>query len=562
MAGELSRGRALATSGDRVVAAQANYGSGGVTILGIDPTVGWIAESTASRSLWPGLIPGRSDGSVGMTDDTTIVNAVANLPSLALPPLGGLLRLLFGYVALIGPINYLILRRFDRREWAWVTMPILIVAFALGAYAFGSALRGSSIIVNEVGIVRGAPDAGEGSAQVYLGVFSPSRGTYQVAVPGGALLSSPMMGDVFGGSSASLDILQGDAGGASHVRNLAVGFGSLRTIRAESQAVVPKIHAELALVDGTLTGTIRNDSDRTLERPAIVLGSNVKVLKDVAAGAQVEVSLKLISLNQFGQSLSDRIFGQVFFGNTGATTEAARRDQTRHLVVDQLTYDPQFGNFGRLSTQGPVLLAWGREAVLDVAVEGQATNRVSNVLYYTPITMAIRRNVTFSGDLITQTMTESDAAFFNKDPTMMTFGQGSATVVYRPLSFEGKLSASHVRLGMSFGPEGGVPDAGGAAVRPIPDACLDPKSQAKDLDCPKPLPVDQFDGIPEIELFDRTGNGAWHRLPHLNQGATYDLAEAANYVDPGTGAVLVRFVNERQDPVNVFLSLSIQGTVR
>jgi hypothetical protein len=76
-----------------------------------------------------------------------------------------LLLLLFGYIALIGPVNYLILRRLDRREWAWVTMPILIVGFAVGAYAFGSALRGSSVILNEVGIVRGAPDGTEGSAQ-------------------------------------------------------------------------------------------------------------------------------------------------------------------------------------------------------------------------------------------------------------------------------------------------------------------------------------------------------------------------------------------------------------
>jgi hypothetical protein len=68
--------------------------------------------------------------------------------------------------------------------------------------------------------------------------------------------------------------------------------------------------------------------------------------------------------------------------------------------------------------------------------------------------------------------------------------------------------------------------------------------------------------MPEVELFDRTGDGAWHRLPHLNQGQTYDVEDAAKYVDSTTGAVLVRFVNERQDPVNVFLSLSIEGTVK
>src|SRR4029077_14869449 len=122
-----------------------------------------------------------------------------------------------------------------------------------------------------------------------------------------------------------------------------------------------------------LTGTIRNDSAVKLEKPGIVLGANVKVLKDLQPGEQVTVSLAVNNQNAFGASLSARIFGQIFFGDTGATTENARRDQPRHLVVDQLTFDPQFGNFGRLGNDGPVLLAWGREAVLDVAVEGQAT---------------------------------------------------------------------------------------------------------------------------------------------------------------------------------------------
>jgi len=560
MAGELARGRALATSGDRVIAAQAAYGSGTVTVLGIDPTVGWPAQAAAGRSLWPSLIPARFDGTVSMTDDSQIVSAVSNLPSLALPPLGGLLLLLFGYVALIGPINYVILRRLDRREWAWVTMPILIVGFAFGAYAFGSALRGSSIIVNEVGIVRGAPDATEGSAQVYLGVFSPARGTYQVSVPGGALLSAPIAGDIFSGSSASLDVIQGDP---SRVRDLAVGFGSLRTIRAESQAVVPKIHTDLALVDGTLTGTIRNDSTVKLEKPAIVLGGNLKVLKDLAPGEQVNVSLAITRQNVFGQSLSDRIFGQTFFSETGATTDSARRDQTRHLVIDQLTYDPQFGNFGRLGTDGPVLLVWGREAVLDVAVEGQAANRVSNVLYYVPLTMGVHGSVSFAGDLVKGTMTESDAAFFSKDPQTMSFGQGSVTMVYRPIQFDGLLTASHIRLSISCCPDGFMNAGGGINVEPIPDACVDVKEPAKPpVVCPKPQPIDNFDGLPDIELFDRTGDGTWHRLPHLSQGQTYDVANAARYVDPSTGAVRVRFVNDRQDPVNVFLDLTIQGTVK
>jgi hypothetical protein len=564
MAGELVRGRALATSGGRVIAAETAYGAGSVTILGLDPTAGWVAQAAASRSLWPSLIPARTDGAVAILDDSQIVGAAANLPSLALPPLGGLLLLLFGYVALIGPINYLVLRRLDRREWAWITMPILIVGFAVGAYAFGSALRGSSIIVNEVGIVRGAPDATEGSAQVYLGVFSPSRGTYQIAVPGGALLSAPISGDAFGGTTAGLDVLQGDP---SHVRNLAVGFGSLRTIRAESQATVPKVHTEFALIDGTLTGTIRNDSSVKLENPAVVLGNNVKVLKDLAPGEQVAVSLPIVTVSQFDQSLSDRIFGQIFFADTGSgatTSDTMRRNQTRHIVIDQLTSNPKFETSPGLGTSAPVLLAWGRDAVVDVAVEGQAANRVSNVLYYLPLTMSVHGTVDFGGDLITSTMTASDAAFFNKDPQTMSFGQGTVTMVYRPIAFDGTLVATRVRLGLGCCPDGSIGgDVGGLKVVPIPDACLNVKAPAKPpIDCPKEIPADQFDGMPEVELFDRTGHGTWHRLPHLSDGRTYDVENPARYVDPATGAVLVRLVNDRQDSVNVFLSLSIQGTVK
>ena len=59
-----------------------------------------------------------------------------------------------------------------------------------------------------------------------------------------------------------------------------------------------------------------------------------------------------------------------------------------------------------------------------------------------------------------------------------------------------------------------------------------------------------------------TGAGSWHRLPHANMGQTYDLANPDRYADPETGAILIRFVNERQDPVNVYLNVSIEGTVQ
>ncbi|HEX8025813.1 MAG TPA: hypothetical protein VF484_06395, partial [Candidatus Limnocylindrales bacterium] len=244
LAGDLAHGRALATSGDRVVAADMPYGSGDVTLIGFDPTTPWLAQSKTIEDFWRGLLPARTggDGS-NLSDDSQLLGAVQQLQSLALPPIGGLLLLLLAYILIVGPINFSILRRIDRRELAWVTVPLLVVGFAAAAYGYGSLLRGSDIIVNEVAIIRGAPDTTEGRAQDYFGVFSPTRASYQLEVPGGALLAAPISGsDPFGQTTGVLDVVQGDP---AKVRDLSVGVAQLRTVRAETATTVPKMHATL-----------------------------------------------------------------------------------------------------------------------------------------------------------------------------------------------------------------------------------------------------------------------------------------------------------------------------
>ena len=556
-AGDLGRGRALATSGDRIVAGELDYGSGSVTILGFDPTTTWLAASRDVESMWRRLLPTRTGGAPVITsDDSQIVSAVGQLASLALPPIGWLIVLLGGYILLIGPINYVVLRSLDRRELAWITMPVLIAVFAVSAYGFGIALRGSDLIVNEVAIVRGAPGATEGTAQVYLGIFSPSRATYQVQVPGGALLAAPITGDFAGGGDAAvLDIVQGDP---SLVRNLSVGFSSQRMLRAESATTVPLVEAQLALRDGVLAGTIRNRSQQTLEKVAVVLGGSVAVVGDIPASTDRTVTLRPTG-NQFFQSLSDRIFGQIFFGDSSQLTDAGLRLRVRAAVVSQLTYDPMFGNLATLNSSGPVILAWGRDEVLDVRIENQTARRNANVLYYFPVDLTVEGKATFTTDLIQSTVVSTEAAFFSKDPFSVNMGAGSATIAYRPISFEGSIVASELQLALNFG-GGSFPSGSPVALEPLDEApvpCTD-RANTEPAGCEPP----RLDGLPEMDLFDRTGEGAWVRLPHLGQGSAYTIADPGRYIDPATGQILIRFVNEQQDSgVGFQFQISISGEI-
>jgi hypothetical protein len=550
LSGEMIDGRALATAGDRVVAAERGYGAGSVTLLGFDPSVDWIAKTDSSQAMWRRLLPARTYGGLAFFDDNLLVGAASQVPSLALPPIGGLIALLIAYVILIGPLNYLVLRRLDRREWAWFTMPSLIVVFAVGAYGFGAALRGSEVIVNEIAIVRGAAGVTDGSAQIYLGIFSPSRRGYELSVPGGALLSAPINGDFSGGTgtATSLDVVQGDP---ARVRNLQVGFGALRTIRAETTVAVPLIQTDLRLEDGHLRGTVKNASSQRLERPAVVLGQTVALLKDIEPGGVATVDV-VAAFNPFGQTLSDRIVGQTFFTDQNVTPEIAQ-SYVRRSMIDQLTYDPMMGSTNVLSADGPVVLAWGSADLIPVEIEGQKPRRIGNFLYYIPAGLTITGSTTFHADLMRSAVVASDAQMFNKDPNSMTFGRGSATVAYRPIAFDGRFAATRLTIGMNFGdPGGGIDPTVVEPLSSIPPTCPQPPTP----DC-GPL---SLDGLPEVELFD-IDDQVWRRLPHLGGGNRVAVADPQQYVDPTSGAVLVRYVNDRSEGVGFQVDISLTGTV-
>lgn len=559
--------RALASSGDRAIAGDRPFGSGAVTLAGFDPSTPWLAESTSVDVLWASLVPARGTARTPLIvgDDGILVSLLGTLPALALPSIEGLLLLLFGYILLIGPVNYLVLRRLDRREWAWVTMPLLVVGFTVAAFTIGFLLRGTDVIVNQVALVRAAPGTDAAQAQVYLGVFSPTRGSYEVGVPGGALLSAPYSGEGFGQGDQGLDVVQGDP---ARLRQLAVGYGTLRAIRAEAPVLAPRIEADLRLEGDRVRGTIRNASALPLVKPAVVLGTAVVVLPDLAPGASATVDLRA-QPDAFGRALSERIFGQQQFSSDGGPASDFLRDQVRRQLVDALTYDPFVGSKGTLPSDGPVLLAWGRPGLFAVTVAGQEPRTAGETLYYLPLGLAASGHVTFAPDLMRSSLVEVKAQFFNKDPFTLTIGGGSVTLAYRPIPVSGRLVPTRLALGINMGvtgPIGGGANGGGVEPAPpttepaaTPAPSGSPGTGAPDEPVKPPVPPDAVDpNLPRLELFDRDA-GAWREVQDLVSGKVLEIRGPGRFVDPASGTILMRISNDRQDAVNLQLTVQLEG---
>ena len=548
-----ARGKVLAKSGDRIVAGEMRYGNGAVTLVGFDPTGRWLAGTPASDALWSRLVPLRvGSGPLVLGDDSQLVGALMMVPSLALPPVGGLLGLLVGYILLVGPVNYLVLRRLDKREWAWITMPALVVGFTAAAFIYGNTLRGGQVLINELSIVRAAPGTTDAVAQVYVGLFSPTRSTYQVAVPGGALLSAPYSSDMFGGfdasvSASSLDILQGET---ARVRDLAVGYNALRAVRADVPVVGPKLEADLRLEGGNIKGTIRNTSTTTLERPAILLGGTAAVLPDLAPGASATVDTPIAG-DQFGQPISDRILGPSFFGgDPNLMGDDGQRLQVRQAILNQLTTDPMSGQTTNLGADGPVLLAFGRGPVLDVTIDGQAPKATGNILYIVPVDLSVHGHVTFTGDLMRPTTVAANTATFSKgDPFTMNFNNGTVTQAYRPAAYGGTFEPTALSIRMGAG---GVMVPASELLTPTGSGDVDPTAKET---------AAEGDSLPIVEMFDRI-DGQWMRFRHLTAGEAVKIADPIRWVDPATGTVLVRFRSDRPDGVGFQFQVQLEGNAQ
>ena len=189
----------------------------------------------------------------------------------------------------------------------------------------------------------------------------------------------------------------------------------------------------------------------------MVLGSSVKVLGDVAAHATVDVRLP-IQANPFASSLAEAVVGLSFDDQS----EAGVRRSTRFSMVQQLTYDPMGSFGGSLSADQAVILAFGRTEVLDLRVGDQEPRRNGNVLYYVPVGLDIKGDITFANDLLRPTVIDSDAQFFTKDRTFLSMDFGQATLAYRPIPFEGTFNVRTIRLSLSSG--GGFVAPGGKEI--------------------------------------------------------------------------------------------------
>jgi hypothetical protein len=211
----------------------------------------------------------------------------AGLDALDLPWLAGFVIV---YILLCGPVAYLALR--GRRNLGWVVVPGLAVVFTAAAFLVGSDLRSGTTTSHGTVLEVGATSV---RATTIVGAVSRTGADGEATFPAGWTVS-PLDSSALGidtggpiavtttpdGSQASIPLAAGDFGvarGTGPVPGIGGGDDALVTIEATSQ-------------DGTVTGTVTNNSDLRLERVGVFLGRAGAHLDAIDPGDSATFSLQ------------------------------------------------------------------------------------------------------------------------------------------------------------------------------------------------------------------------------------------------------------------------------
>lgn len=190
--GRLRDGKTLADSDGTPLIVAANRERGRVTMLMFsaerEPFRSWknagefwakLAGVTGDLYLTKDFAQpqGRSaDGIFGVMVDTRQIHN---------PPIGWLMIFLILYLAVIGPLDRVVLRRIGRPMLTWVTFPCCVALFSFTIYVVGYKLRAGVTEFNELHVVDilGGGALAEWRGRTFASVYSPANKNFKFTAP-------------------------------------------------------------------------------------------------------------------------------------------------------------------------------------------------------------------------------------------------------------------------------------------------------------------------------------------------------------------------------------------
>jgi len=210
-----------------------------------------------------------------------VLEHLLTIPELRPLSIWVVIGLLLSLAVLIGPVDYLVLKRLNRLPLTWITSAAYLALFSVGAYYGVRALRSGSAQVRVVSVVDGVAGAGRAWRTSYSGIFAPISDDYRLAdVREDEWFSSvvPTEGSWLYGYSRrnpTREITCVQREGGNRPASVPINIWSMQCLIGESPAGKMPFAAKLKRDGATLELTITNLADRPLVDGCVRLADNL-----------------------------------------------------------------------------------------------------------------------------------------------------------------------------------------------------------------------------------------------------------------------------------------------
>lgn len=315
--------------------------------LGTEPILSWTGnkllwENLLSQSLNPGIASRlrnpfeKNQYQIGLGEVLGYIEAM-EMPSIML-----ILFLFLFYLALVGPFNYMVLKKIDRREWSWITIPALSIIFAVLIFGLGYNTKGGELIINTISVVDLDANQERGNLTNHIGIFIPRRGDYEVEVDRFALLSPGIKYNSHLANYSAASEARMVQGNPSRILFDNLNIWTMETFETDTIPVeMGHIQSDLYYELGKVKGTVTNNTLYPLENLVIYTPSAFVEVGSIAAGEMKNVELTLPAAGRTRHH--DNIYQMidtVFPWPSGITVgnEQSRKDTTRRSILNNLIW--------------------------------------------------------------------------------------------------------------------------------------------------------------------------------------------------------------------------------
>lgn len=288
---------ALLGTNERPIAAEKNYGSGLVRFVAINPKLNPYRGWSASKDLWTDLLLPASESKPRHTNWITfgrrgnsssnrwgIQGFLFHLAEIKPPSPKYVLIFLLMYVLTLGPINYLVLRWKRKTDLAWITIPSVVVTFAVVSVTVAQIGRGPASIVADASLVELHQSEGISRTESGLLLMPSTKRTQEVTFDG----LDTYVNDVYNGNQNSSASAIGDIECERGPKDVTLRVpmttwtSGLFQVRSMSETALPMVSA----APGESSVAIRNLSNAKISKAVYMSSSGLSDAFDLAPGGE------------------------------------------------------------------------------------------------------------------------------------------------------------------------------------------------------------------------------------------------------------------------------------